>query len=331
MALLSLDNCLDALVNMVAKNLKCKRVKELQNKVTDYVLSLSLRNAKNVIAWMQETESMSVKNMDPLKKFALLLLPTYFPTISLLICKCDDLELLKHLCEKYGQLDPDDHEKYNDTFPQWKLDYFNEIFDFNIKESESEDTDEETKESNQGPAIAEYLKQNEKKETLSESKKKIEQVVIYCDGGHNLHTKDEAWGSVVDVRGKDLLEIHKGLMSDLETRPEKLPVGTRRIIVSKFNDVKTQQNNGAELLAMLVSLRIADKDHKINIIKGDSDLVIKWWSTGHVSKAKRQTMDPRKIKFIEECGKLRKEFENRGGKIIKIGGGENLADIGFHK
>ena len=42
-------------------------------------------------------------------------------------------------------------------------------------------------------------------------------------------------------------------------------------------------------------------------------------------------MDLQKKKYIEECVSLRKEFEKRGGQIIKISGNINKADLGFHK
>ncbi len=153
---------------------------------------------------------------------------------------------------------------------------------------------------------------------------------IYVDGACNKNTGDEAWGSVTDFYGNDLLEDKQEFMTDMETKIEKLPVGTRRIIISKFNDVKTQQNNGAELLAMLVGLRMAMKDSNIKVIHTDSQLVYEWWSTGHISPAKKKTMDPRKKAFIEECGKLRIIFEKNGGKLVKIPGDTNPSDLGWH-
>lgn len=156
--------------------------------------------------------------------------------------------------------------------------------------------------------------------------------VIYCDGSMNPKTRTEAWGSVVDHVGKDLVGNcnNESLFQGLLTRDEKLPVGERKIIVSKFSDVKSQQNNGAELLAMLFALRLTVDNKEIALIKSDSKLVVEYWSKGHVAAKTKRTMDPIKLKFIEECAKLRQCFESRGGRIIHIPGGENLADLGWH-
>jgi len=154
---------------------------------------------------------------------------------------------------------------------------------------------------------------------------------IFCDGACNSHTGNEAWGSVTNSIGEDLLvEENKSVYVDMVTRIEKLPVGTRRIIVAKFDDVNTQQNNGAELLAMVAALRLAIKNPKINIINCDSELITKWWGRGHVSANAKKNMDKRKLAIIIECGKLRKIFEDIGGQIIKISGDVNYADLGWH-
>lgn len=154
--------------------------------------------------------------------------------------------------------------------------------------------------------------------------------IIYTDGGHNKSTGDEAWGSVVNKNGKDLLDEYKHLFTDMTTRIENLPVGARRIIISKFNDVISQQNNGAELLALVAGLRIALFKKDVGVIRCDSDLMIKYWSK-NLKDSTREKMDPLKSKYIDELIKLRKEFEKIGGVIEKISGDDNLADLGFHK
>jgi ribonuclease H-related protein len=78
-------------------------------------------------------------------------------------------------------------------------------------------------------------------------------------------------------------------------------------------------------------LRIARKDTNVKTIKCDSDLLVKYWARGHISVAKRKTIDPSKLVLINECAMLLKEFESRGGKLLKISGDDNLADLGFHK
>lgn len=141
-------------------------------------------------------------------------------------------------------------------------------------------------------------------------------------------TGEEAWGSVVDEDGNCLLGTFDYLLKDMTLKVVTLPVGIRSIIVSKFSDA-TQQNNGAELLALVAALRIT-QEMDVTEIKCDSELLVKWWSVGHVNKDTRKKMDPRKLEYIEECASLRKSFEKRGGKLVKISGKDNLADLGYH-
>ncbi len=109
------------------------------------------------------------------------------------------------------------------------------------------------------------------------------------------------------------------------------PAGRRTVIVASFSDTNTQFNNGAELLALVAGLRIAlHSKGKYNEIYSDSDLCIRFWSIS-VTPKKKKLMDPIKVKFIEELIELRKQFEVLGGKITKISGDDNLADLGFHK
>lgn len=154
---------------------------------------------------------------------------------------------------------------------------------------------------------------------------------IYVDGGMNKKTGDEAWACVVNESGADLISANKSLVKDLTIKSVKLPVGWRDVAVAKFKDVASQQNNGAELLAMLIGLRIATQPNSmVNEICSDSQLIVQYWSKGHVNHETRAKMDPIKIKVIDECKKLREKFENTGGKVSKISGGKNLADLGYH-
>lgn len=163
--------------------------------------------------------------------------------------------------------------------------------------------------------------------------------IIYTDGGCNKETSKygEAWGSVVDMNGSDLLESYKEILEckvnrnfDLPYRTQKLKNDTRTIIVAKFEDVKTQNNNGAELMALLAGLRIAKEDKMVKVIRCDSDLLVKWWSNGIISKQNMLKIDKRKLLLIMECTHLRQIFEDRGGTIQKISGDDNLADLGYH-
>lgn len=155
---------------------------------------------------------------------------------------------------------------------------------------------------------------------------------IYVDGGCNKNTKGEAWGSVVDKDGNDLIGIYYGLLQDMTLRYEDLPVGRRVVIIAKFDDVKTQQNNGAELLAMVAGLRIANyffaNNYPISSILSDSQLITEYWSKKITSG---KSFSPVKEKYIKECIELRKIYESYGGNIIKIAGDVNKADLGWHK
>lgn len=154
---------------------------------------------------------------------------------------------------------------------------------------------------------------------------------LYVDGGCSKHTGDSAWGSVVDNKGIDVL-VNSNLeyLQDMDIKEKELARSKRNIIIAKFNDVASQQTNGSELLSLVAGLRIALYTN-IKIIYSDSQLMVDWWSKGHVSAAKRKTIDNEKLSYIEECAKLRLEFESKGGKIVKISGDKNLADLGWHK
>ncbi|WP_215537464.1 ribonuclease H family protein [Borreliella bavariensis] len=86
-------------------------------------------------------------------------------------------------------------------------------------------------------------------------------------------------------------------------------------------------NNFGELLALYAALKIALKENIINIF-GDSKLIIDYWSKGIYNSKKLKQIT---INLIKKTVKLRKKFEEQGGKISFIPGNENIADLGFHK
>lgn len=153
---------------------------------------------------------------------------------------------------------------------------------------------------------------------------------LYCDGGFNSFTTPYAWGSVVDEKENDVITPNEDMKIEnkqlLGTKKNKF----RNVIISKFDDVKSQQNNGAELLAFIYALRLALVDKKYKKIHCDSDLIIKWWSVTGISKSNTKCSEEKK-KYVQECMRLRKEFELNGGKVIKIKGKDNIADLGLHK
>ncbi len=85
-------------------------------------------------------------------------------------------------------------------------------------------------------------------------------------------------------------------------------------------------NNFGELLACKKALELAMKNGE-KFIFGDSKLVVEYWSKGHV----KYEVGEETVNLAVEVKKLRKEFESKGGKIILISGGNNPADLGFHK
>ena len=85
-------------------------------------------------------------------------------------------------------------------------------------------------------------------------------------------------------------------------------------------------NNYGELLACKYALQIAIKENILKVF-GDSKLVVEYWSKGHV----KYEVGEETVNLANEVKKLRKEFEIKGGKITLISGGNNPADLGFHK
>lgn len=153
--------------------------------------------------------------------------------------------------------------------------------------------------------------------------------IIYVDGGHGKYSEDEGWGSVVDGKGNDLLAKYFFLFPDMNIKKVSLPGGDRYIIISSFSDVKFQQNNGAELLAMVAGIRIALFTKKYFEVRSDSQLCVKYWSKS-LNIISSQKMSLEKISWINLLISLRKNFEEKGGSIVQINGSENIADLGYH-
>lgn len=90
------------------------------------------------------------------------------------------------------------------------------------------------------------------------------------------------------------------------------------------------QNNGAELLAFYAALRIAEENNQYQVLRSDSQLLVQYWSK-KLSPDKAAKMCPRKVEIIKKTIVLRKKFDVKGGKVEKISGDVNLADLGYHK
>lgn len=165
----------------------------------------------------------------------------------------------------------------------------------------------------------------------SESEPEIPQNVIYVDGGCNSTTLPYAYGSVVDCNGNDIIETYRFLLEDMKLKRVSLPVGNRTIIKVKFNDVKSQQNNGAELLATIAGMRIVlHLRNKIKHIYCDSKLIVDFWSN-RLKEESASKMDPLKVEYINELISLKRRINRIDCELTKISGDDNPADLGFHK
>lgn len=131
-------------------------------------------------------------------------------------------------------------------------------------------------------------------------KKVVIQPGIYFDAGTG--AGDGVRIRVTDELGKDLLPASKQHLG------------------------RSITNNYGELLAARYALEIAMKK-KIKHVWGDSRLVIDYWSRGFVKK----DVAPQTVGLARGVASLRKKFEAGGGKIERISGADNPADLGYHR
>ncbi len=135
---------------------------------------------------------------------------------------------------------------------------------------------------------------------------------IYFDAGTGRGDGVEI--SVTDERGRNLL--HKAFSkADLNRFGKHL--------------IKNPEatNNYGELLALRSALEIAAKENVKKIV-GDSKLVIEYWSQWRI---KAKDLPEETVALAREVASMRKAFEEDGGIIERISGGENPADLGFHR
>lgn len=151
-----------------------------------------------------------------------------------------------------------------------------------------------------------------KKERKEFEKEELDENGIYFDSG---------------TGGKRGVEI---FVSDKDGMPLTFLVVPDKRITERGTIIldKGKTNNFGELAALYLALLVAKKLDKKKIY-GDSRLVIDYWSKGHISKNKSKDKDL--VTLIEKIVPMRKEFEKNGGKILKIKGSINPADIGFHR
>jgi ribonuclease H-related protein len=85
-------------------------------------------------------------------------------------------------------------------------------------------------------------------------------------------------------------------------------------------------NNFGELLACKNALEIA-VEKNVKKVFGDSKLVIDFWSKWMIKKE----VEEETKKLAKKVSVLRKKFEESGGEVVRISGGANPADLGFHR
>ena len=156
---------------------------------------------------------------------------------------------------------------------------------------------------------------------------------VYTDGHFSPASGEYAWGTVTDDLGRDLLTSHVHLLKDMTLAEKETPKGKRLVVLAKFTDVKKNQNNGAELMALVAGMRIAYANPRVMGVFSDSELLVKWWSVGHIKPATAAKMDPIKKQYITELVDLRTRWQKEayGRTLGYIPGDKNPADLGYHK
>jgi ribonuclease HI len=103
-------------------------------------------------------------------------------------------------------------------------------------------------------------------------------------------------------------------------------------VLTKFGTILLspgRTNNYGELLGCLYALKIARR-LGVRKVLGDSALVLDYWSKDHLSAEKRST-DPDLAKLAAMTARERRAFESEGGSMAHVPGGQNPADLGFHR
>lgn len=92
---------------------------------------------------------------------------------------------------------------------------------------------------------------------------------------------------------------------------------------------RSRTNNYGELLSCLLAIEAASAlgwKH----VHGDSALVLDYWSLGRVSSRVRER-DPDLARLAGRAREARARFESAGGRLGRVPGRFNPADLGFHR
>lgn len=163
--------------------------------------------------------------------------------------------------------------------------------------------------------------------TEEEAKKWLENGANYSDNSQILETLDKE--AIYFDSGTGRTKVVEVKLSDIHGQsllPFIMPIN----LINEYDNYylsKDRTNNFGELSALYIALKYALK-YDIKKICGDSKLVIDFWSLGSYNEDK---LDKDTIDLINKVIKLRKDFENLGGKVMLISGDINPADLGFHK
>lgn len=155
---------------------------------------------------------------------------------------------------------------------------------------------------------ANYEKKQDEKDELI---KKLDKNAIYFDAGTGR-------GAGVEVRLTDF--SGNSLLYDILDNKK----------INEFGNYfvnKNRTNNFGELVGLFAAIKYALK-YNIKLICGDSSLVIDYWSKGNFNS---KNLEQDTINLIKRVTNMRKQFERENGKIEKISGDVNPADLGFHK
>lgn len=141
---------------------------------------------------------------------------------------------------------------------------------------------------------------------------------IYGDG----HCKNEnGYARITDKYGNCLIHYLKD--RSIKTTTINTPLGELSCVAVHSDDVKQKQHNYAELMALLIALKVG-LENNTKIIYTDS-VTANAWSDGRISDSIK---DPVKLNFCIQASNLRKEFEKKGGIIKIIKSEDNFADFG---
>lgn len=130
--------------------------------------------------------------------------------------------------------------------------------------------------------------------------------------------------SIVDHNSVDIIKSYIEMCNDMNMVEYKKDSKERVLLKVPFEN-KIHSDVG-KLLSLVVALRIAlQKDYRE--IYMDSNLILNWWSKGRVRKETREKMEESLSKYLDECISLRTQYEEKGGKLIKICEDDNKASF----